>query len=719
MKKLQLRPFLLIMLVLIINACSNNDEEPFISLKSPELHVARVEGTYDIAISTNMSNLQASSNSEWCKVAIIDNKLQIQVALNPNDNSRQAYITVKSETTTAVLALTQRGLTGALEDVKLIVNKADASSSESTNGIEASIDGDYTTVYRSSKDNSSSNYFPITLNYYFKDLDKMDYLIYNPQINGTEGNIKEVELWIATKEEPNLIKYGDYDFKGISTASRIDFTKTLLNPTQIQFVVKSANGYLVCSEMEFYKKIENFDFLTIFTDNSCSEIKKNITERDILKIESSFYRGLALDIYHKTYDKEFRIQKYESYQNPKVMSSFNRTKKYGLNDNPTGIYAQEGEEIILFAGDHDVKIDLFIQKPYNKTAGTRYELSNGFNKIIAPHDGLMYIIYYTDAGTEPPVRINIVTGIVNGYFDIAIHSEQDWNRLLNKASFDFFDLKSKKVMMTFETEAFRQYTPSGLALANLYDSIIYLEYEITGLTKYKREYKNRLYMVAINNDQGYMYTKDYYTGYALETQYKILNPNNLRKDPWGVAHEFGHVHQIISNFRWNGVGEVTNNVQTLYVQTSLGNKSWLISRNHYQNATKDIIDNNKAYNNATCDLVARLVPFWQLKLYCTDVLGMKDYYPDLHEALRNAPNTTGKGDSQLFFVKTACDVAELDLTEFFSKWGFLTPIYFDQNFIITQTEIDATKAEIAAKKYPKPKHNNIHEITDSNIASFK
>jgi hypothetical protein len=65
------------------------------------------------------------------------------------------------------------------------------------------------------------------------------------------------------------------------------------------------------------------------------------------------------------------------------------------------------------------------------------------------------------------------------------------------------------------------------------------------------------------------------------------------------------------------------------------------------------------------------------------------------------------------------------LTDFFGKWGFLTPIdqtmddYGSGRFTITQSQIDAVKAEIASKNYPKPAHNNIYDIRDDNVNSFK
>jgi hypothetical protein len=84
-------------------------------------------------------------------------------------------------------------------------------------------------------------------------------------------------------------------------------------------------------------------------------------------------------------------------------------------------------------------------------------------------------------------------------------------------------------------------------------------------------------------------------------------------------------------------------------------------------------------------------------------------------------NTTD-GRHQLNFVRVACDIAQLNLTDFFTYWGFLTPInktvsdYGSSAFIVTQAQIDALKAEIAAKNYPAPA--TFSEITDANKNTY-
>jgi cobalamin-dependent methionine synthase I len=112
-----------------------------------------------------------------------------------------------------------------------------------------------------------------------------------------------------------------------------------------------------------------------------------------------------------------------------------------------------------------------------------------------------------------------------------------------------------------------------------------------------------------------------------------------------------------------------------------------------------------------------------------DVLGKKDFYKYIYEQLRLQPDVdtreTTDGYYQLNFVKLACVSAQLDLTEFFEAWGFLTPInrpltdYNTAQFTITQQQIDQVKAEIVSENYPKPEHCNIFAIKDDNISDYR
>ncbi len=81
------------------------------------------------------------------------------------------------------------------------------------------------------------------------------------------------------------------------------------------------------------------------------------------------------------------------------------------------------------------------------------------------------------------------------------------------------------------------------------------------------------------------------------------------------------------------------------------------------------------------------------------------------EEMRLRPDGGRGNDSirnQFEFVKICCDVAKLDLTDFFDKWGFFwvgdmtVKDYRTYRYEITQEMVDDVKSYIANKKYKKP-----------------
>ena len=80
-------------------------------------------------------------------------------------------------------------------------------------------------------------------------------------------------------------------------------------------------------------------------------------------------------------------------------------------------------------------------------------------------------------------------------------------------------------------------------------------------------------------------------------------------------------------------------------------------------------------------------------------------------------------EAMLRFCELVSDVAKLDMTEFFERWGFLTPVegvwfndYGKCQVNITKARIDKAREHMA--QYPKPEQP-IHFITEKNIGLYK
>lgn len=736
---LQINIIAFCILLLLMGSCSKDElskpDTPTLSVSKEELVFNRLKSSQTVAVTSNIELVKCSVlSADWCNASYSNGLITVETTTNQGLRSRKASILVSAGELKKTITVSQAGMEAALDaikdDIKITVKSGAASSFQPGSGIEKSFDGDFSTGYHSNWTNTAPNYFPITLTYSFEKVPTMDYLVYYPRTSGENGLFKEFELWIATETEPVLKKYGDYNFNGSSSPGKISFSPALVKPTTVQFIVKSGagdrQGFAQCSEMQFFQKNpENFDFLSIFTDNSCSELKPGVSEASIQQIGNTLFRDLALEIFRKEYDSEFRIQNYKPRQHPRVMAGINRTSTYSLMDNPTGMVANAGEDLIFFANNPGGQnLSIRIQNLENGYGGSNYPVNHGLNKIKISSDGLIYVMYHTENATEQAVKINFVTGMVNGYFDSQKHKKEDWNRLLGKATDKHFDVLGQYAHLTFPTSSFNEYTPDGLALINKYDELVYKEQEFMGLFKYKKAFKNRMYF-HIDYETSNLYATSYRTAYSKGSMKNLCTLEKFSTDVWGPAHEVGHSNQTRPNFKWIGMTEVTNNIMSLHIQTSFGNESRLVSKDTYSKAISSIVEAKIAHNLCP-DVFCQLVPFWQLKLYLVDALGKTDFYKDLYEYMRNHDNSgvTNDGYYQLDFVRATCKIANLDLIEFFECWGFLYPIdtaisdYSTKPFVITKQQIDELKAEIAAKNYPKAP-GNLFTITDKNFMNFK
>lgn len=634
-------------------------------------------------------------------------------------------------------------LDGIAEDIKVKIASGTASSFQSGEGIEFSFDDDKSTYYHSAWNNESESYFPVTLTYSFENQEAIDYMVYYPRNDGgSNGFFKEVEIWARCGEETDFRKLMDKDFEGLGSATAVSFPETLENPVAVKLVVRSGagdgKGFASCAEMEFYRKNENdFDPFTLFTDVTCSELKEGITVDDIKTCRFPFYKNMALYMLNGKYPADFRIQTYKAYPHPDMQARENKTSPYSRLDNPTGISVTLGEEIVVFTGPmggYTVSLGLQdLDTPGKDGYGViTYPLKEGVNRIRADKKGLLYVMYHTpDMESAPEVKIHIASGKVNGYFDITKHSAGDWRNLINQAVNTHFDLLGRYSHLTFPVSALKKYTGNGFDLLSLYDEIVYQEQKFMGLEKYGRMFGNRMYLHVMYSN-SYMYATSYHTAYAEETLQDILDEKKLKTSAcWGPAHEIGHCNQTRPGLKWLGTTEVTNNIHSLYIQTFWGNESRLESEslasegftNRYEKAMTNTFARKSAHA-AEEDVFCKLVPFWQLELYLDKVLGHTDFYKDVYEYIRENPDLATAGEQQTEFVYICCLTSGLNLLDFFSRWGFLTPVdltlddYGSGKLTVTEKRIEEIKNRILALNLPVP-GVKFEYITDGTVQLFK
>lgn len=731
----------------------------------------------DIKTIGDVFTLRVTTNAEykftipkWVKEAkpstrsddMVDYLIHFSVGPNEEDEKRQGVIEFYDINRTAIqkVIITQKGLNdysgkdleGVFDDIKHKVINATASSEHYEEKIDMSHDGNLDTKYTSNWSNTGSNYFPIELIYNLENADALNYFIYYPRNDySNNGLFKEVEIEALFGDNSDFIKIMDYNFKGSSHPTRVTLDKKITNPKSIKFIVKSGDGdgqgFASCAEMEFYQYNPNlFDYSTLFTDQTCSELKIGITKSDIEECEYSFYQNLAYYLFNNKYDNEFRVATFKAYPHPDIQARINKTGGYSLMDNPTGIYVTEDEEVIILADDlKGAKLSVLIQNldtpGGDGFGGPSFPISAGVNKFKAPHKGLLYIMYHSNSTDDidaykelPPVKLHFATGLVNGYFDSQKHSEEDWNRLIDNTTSQYFDVVGKYSHITFPVNDFKLHTTSGLKLINVYDQIVFKEMELMGLFKYDtpetpRIYRNRMYFNVMYH--SYMYAASYRTGYESGTMTYLTNENILPKDGiWGPAHEVGHMNQTSPGLKWVGTTELTNNIFSQYVQTELGNISRLQGEDcgegtsRFEHAMTNLFYKNDLQHAIEPDVFCKLVPFWQLHVYFSWVLGNNDFYKDVHEDVRQDPDRGTAGKNQLWFAYRASKAAGYDLTDFFEKWGFFRDIdidmqdYWTERLTITPDLVNDVKKAIKSLNLQKPKHA-FEYITDENSRLYK
>ena len=724
--------FLMCFFAFLGNGCKDDETvaNSFLEVAVDTVNFTTAEGSRVVSVSSNV-DWRAVVGEDWVDVSANGQELTIHVTENVGATLRESQVVVSAGELTAMVLVRQLGTESdeIAGDVQIQATRAEASAQPLGDGfsIDCTIDGSRNATQAGGAYFASMGNQPVELTYYFENVSSLDYVIYYPAPYPYYGQWGKVEIWAQCE--------GDADFRQVMTMDcgystntiSMFFPETLENPEAIKFVVNSGDGgHVSCAEVEFYQYgASNFDPLTLFTDETCSELKDGITQTDIDNCVNGFYRDIASQLLDGTYPSEFRIQTYRAYPNSAEEASENKIQfAYSRLDNPTGISVSEGEEVVVFVGPMGGQaISIGVQN-LDVSSGdgygvTTYGLREGVNKITMDKEGLLYVMYNTsNYETAPEVKIHIASGEVNGYFDVRKHTAEDWERVFSLFGPNkMFDIVGNYAHLTFPRNLL--VLSNGADLIEIYDEMVEQEQVFMGLRKYDRMFGNRMYFHVMYSN--YMYATTYHTAYNSSTLSSILNANNFKTGGyWGPAHEVGHCNQT-RGLVWVGMTEVTNNILALHVQTYWGNESRLISENRYETAMTKTFSTGQAHCQEE-EVFCQLVPFWQLELYMNKVLGNSDFYKDVFEHLRTNPTLSTAGDQQTEFVANCSEQAGLNLFDFFERWGFLTPIdehvgdYSGGQMTVTEARVEEIRSRV--EEYPKPAAA-FEYITDENYELFR
>ena len=486
-----------------------------------------------------------------------------------------------------------------------------------------------------------------------------------------------------------------------------------------------------------------------FEDAACTQLKAEYLAMSDSALAAAFAEGgmpefmteIALKLKNNnwnTYEKDFRIHSYKAYSDAKYWNEKMKSSGGSYMGNPTGIYAGGLESLYVFV-DSDIPEDAtlylagIVDRDLISNAKTGKSLSKGLNIIDGVKDALYYVLYTADTRSQtkklsewPEIKIHIQGGVVNGYYDVARKSDKDYTALLNAATHKYFTVKSQNAIFNFERSAYKEVWPRTIDRSiEWFDSLTVWQQELMGyresVASGKRNcepffltggediaptyYNNPNFAIqGDQNDGGYANSSSYRTCYnSVECIRNSFDVSRFDMDEWCAGHECGHNNQATINLE--GGAEVSNNFfsntcRYFLGRTTSGGDPLAVTMREYANHETFAVRGSS------------MRMYYQLFLYYHQARKNTSFFPNLFKALREDPlkiynpNSVYGRESMMKFVRKACEVAQEDLTDFFTAWGFFEPVknlsinlYGQYTMTVSQGNIDNTLKEIS--KYPK------------------
>lgn len=608
--------------------------------------------------------------------------------------------------------------------------------------VDYSIDGDKATNWHSAYYPEHKKVTPETpaeLVYEFENIERIDRMVYVPRQDGSpNGTVTEAEVLVKTTTDADFHHIGRYILENNMEPKTISFEGGIHSPAAIMFRVINGVGELgSCAEMQFRCDGESLRDCTLFDDDLYSALKPEVTDEDIELTKIPIYRELAKQLKNGMYKTDYRVASFDCYDHPKWLAKEWRTpgKCYDPFQGVTGIVVEPGKHLVMMSGLPDGQTaDLKVVAWYAGRTGKNfdgckpeiqtYHLKNGANVIN--HDsswpGLAYVAYFSEGHSAdlPAIRIHFVGGTVNGYLTPDMTDEQ-MHRMTAAAPSRFIDVVSRKVHAVWTSAGMHDFckaddgkSPGYRQYMGILDSLMNWQQQLVGMEKYGRIPSNRS-LLYVNFTFGSLYQDDLGISAHIDLERPLLNCRSLRfKDSetiWGLAHEWGHQHQLQPFFCWGGVSEATNNLNAYYSLKRMGYSYADLEegkRQGLEHAVAKFIDGetddcifqqNEAHENA----FEQLCPFLKLVSYFTTEENMPDFLPDLYENLRYsdlAADSTNIVPYVLNFIRKVSQLSGYNLTPYFERFGFLRVKSFELEdygkftYNLTQEQLDSFRSEM-------------------------
>lgn len=583
--------------------------------------------------------------------------------------------------------------------------------------------------------------------YYLENAATGRYAQHQTQTSATFLTATQPQTFYITKvngeDSYNIInRMGDGQGMHLDAASNVVRWSTSATATKWQFEeVEVSADAIELKRLEFqnYLDLKNnaatytTALETFFTDASCTELLPTyaaMSDEDLRQSMSELpvsLQDMALKIKNKTWGKreeEFRIRNYKAYSDPDYWYEKLYTKKYSRLNNPTGIYGNSGDVLLVFVGDDVPEGATLSIEAITGTSvqGTKTGLKKGLNVVATARDQSMMFIQYVGTTTMegetlitdyPELKIHIEQGTVNGFWNIHEHTNDDWVDMIhNLATSEAFQVVGERIMFHMSLSRLKEFCPNTITDAiGWWDEMSRWQQDLIGIEEYRPSKFNNL-GCAISLPTGYQSATHYRTQYLDSYLTNLLPYNKMMSHAdncWGPGHENGHVHQAA--IQSVGTAEVSNN---LFSNLTLNKLGKYLSRGDYLDVVFDDYAADKPYILRGGGVTLR--SFWQLYLYFHEAKVDTTFYPRVFQAMRATPmaardperyaNSVYGNEDLLLFAKACCDVAQLDLSEFFRFWGYLSLTdnqYIDDYaaYYLTNRQSDVDEFLAHASQYPK------------------
>ena len=559
-------------------------------------------------------------------------------------------------------------------------------------------------------------------------------VMYLTQVNGTRYAIGQASgAYLHLDGSNNIVRWYDE----ANTGSQWQFEEVNVSSEAISLQQAAFQKHYAeyQAKLELMQHIDEYNALlpTFFTDLTCTELQPSYVQMDDAALRTAMaalpisLQDMAVKIKNKAWghrEEEFRVRNYKAYSDPDYWANVLYTKKYGRINNPTGIYGQAGDVLYIFVGDDVPEGATLKAEVINGSGiqGTAYDLKKGLNMVPTVKDySNLFIQYVGNTSLEsdvlitdyPALKIHVEQGVVNGFWNKEEHDDADWvDMMANLATADVFQVKGERIMFHMSRYYLKQFCPNTITDAiGWWDDMTRWQQDMLGIEDVRLTKFNNL-NCAISLTSGYQSATHYrtqyldsYTGNLLPYERMMSNADNC----WGPAHENGHVHQAA--IQSVGTSEVSNNFFSNLTLNKLGK---FVSRGSANSVIFNDYGNHKPY--ILRDGASTMRMFWQLYLYFHEAQVDTTFYPRVLQAMRATPmkardpkyyaNYVYGNEDLLLFAKACCDVAQLDLSEFFRFWGYLEltdkqHIGDYGDFYLTTRQSDVDEFLAHAAQYPK------------------